>query len=50
MEVRDRLIKKLNIKKEELGCSSGVKWFGSGALISSISPVDGKSIGKIIVN
>ena len=41
------LIKKLDIKNEELGCSTGSKWFGTGKLISSISPVDGKTIGKI---
>ena len=41
------LIKKLDIKNEELGCSTGSKWFGTGELISSISPVDGKTIGKI---
>ena len=46
MEVKDTLIK-LNIKNEELGCSTGAKWFGNGESINSFSPVDGKSIGKI---
>ena len=45
MEVRDTLINKLNIKNEELGCSTGAKWFGTGEFINSVSPVDGKSIG-----
>ena len=47
MDVRETLIKKLNIKNEELGCSTGSKWFGNGEFINSFSPVDGKSIGKI---
>ena len=47
MGVRDTLIKKLKIKNEELGCSTGSKWFGTGDVINSFSPVDGESIGKI---
>ena len=47
MDIKETLIKKLKIKDEELGCSSGSKWFGNGEHISSFSPVDGKIIGKI---
>ena len=47
MDIKETLIKKLKIKDEELGCSTGSKWFGNGEPISSFSPVDGKIIGKI---
>ena len=47
MDIKETLIKKLKIKDEELGCSSGSKWFGNGEPVSSFSPVDGKIIGKI---
>ena len=47
MDIKENLMKKLNIKDEELGCSTGSKWFGNGESISSFSPVDGKTIGKI---
>ena len=47
MDIKETLIKKLKIKDEELGCSTGSKWFGNGEPISSFSPVDGKNIGKI---
>ena len=47
MDIKETLIQKLKIKDEELGCSTGSKWFGNGEPISSFSPVDGKIIGKI---
>ena len=47
MDIKETLIKKLKIKDEELGCSTGSKWFGNGEHISSFSPVDGEIIGKI---
>ena len=47
MDIKETLIKKLKIKDEELGCSTGSKWFGNGEPVSSFSPVDGKFIGKI---
>ena len=47
MDIKETLIKKLKLKDEELGCSSGSKWFGNGEPVSSFSPVDGKIIGKI---
>ena len=46
MDIKETLTK-LNIKDEELGCSTGSKWFGNGDSINSFSPVDGESIGKI---
>ena len=46
MDIKETIIKKLKIKDEEMGCSTGSKWFGNGEPISSFSPVDGKSLGK----
>ncbi len=37
----------LGLKKESLGVSTGVKWFGEGVRIDSFSPVDGKIIGSV---
>ncbi len=37
----------LGIKEENYGTSTGSEWFGSGEYIESVSPVDGKLIGKV---
>ena len=37
----------LGIKEENYGSSTGTSFFGEGDLITSISPVDGKLIGKV---
>src|SRR4051812_20985001 len=38
----------LGIKRNNIGVSSGKKWFkGTGQLIESTSPVDGKLIGSV---
>ena len=36
MDIKENLIKKLNIKDEELGCSTGSEWFGNGELIDDL--------------
>ena len=44
-----KILKELNIDKENLGSSTGSKWLKSkGAVIVSKSPVDGKEIGKVV--
>ena len=43
----DKILKKLGVSKNQKGCSSGRKWFGSGKLIKSYSPVDNSLIGTI---
>lgn len=44
----DKILKELGLEKEMSGVSTGRKWLkGSGALIESYSPVDGKLIGKV---
>lgn len=40
-------LKTLGIITENLGSSTGNKWFGKGEIIASYSPVDGKQIGKV---
>jgi aldehyde dehydrogenase (NAD+) len=43
-----QFLKELNIGKDNPGSSTGAKWLKSkGEIITSISPVDGKAIGKI---
>ena len=37
----------LGINDENFGTSTGQQWFGKGELFTSVSPVDGKEIGKI---
>lgn len=44
----EKSLKKLGIKSENKGVSSGGKYFASGDLIESWSPTDGKLIAKII--
>ena len=41
------LFNKYDIEDLVYGCSTGNKWFGSGEIIESLSPVDGKLIGKV---
>ncbi|MFN8309122.1 MAG: aldehyde dehydrogenase family protein [Chitinophagales bacterium] len=42
------VLKSLNIKAENPGWSTGLKWLGGkGELIESFSPVDGKKIGSV---
>ena len=43
----DELFNKYNIDDLTYGCSTGKKWFGSGEIIESLSPVDGKLISKV---
>ncbi|MBL7471882.1 L-piperidine-6-carboxylate dehydrogenase [Robertkochia sediminum] len=37
----------LGVKEINLGTSTGKQWFGTGALIESVSPVDNQLIGKV---
>jgi len=41
------MLKTLGLEGENLGSSTGTKFFGEGELIESYSPVDGKLIGKV---
>ena len=43
----EEMLSILGIKKENYGSSTGTVFFGKGELIDSISPVDGKLIGKV---
>ena len=43
----DAILNKLHISKKQKGCSNGGKWFGSGEIIKSFSPVDDSLIGEI---
>ncbi len=43
-----KILCSLGIKDDHFGCSSGSKWFGSGEIINTHSPVDGKSLFKVI--
>lgn len=40
-------LEQLGVKEINLGTSTGKQWFGSGALIESVSPVDNQLIGKV---
>ncbi len=42
-----KILKSLGIKEVNDGCSTGSKFFASGEIIESYSPVDGKLIGKV---
>ena len=42
-----KTLKKLSVKDINQGSSTGSNFFGSGQLIESFSPVDGKLIGKV---
>ncbi|MGA1771944.1 MAG: aldehyde dehydrogenase family protein [Flavobacteriaceae bacterium] len=41
------LLEQLGIEKEQLGCSTGSQWYGSGAKLSASSPVDGEQLGTV---
>ncbi len=43
----EKSLKNLGIKSENKGTSTGGKWFASGKVIESYSPVDGKLIAKV---
>ncbi len=44
----DKVLKELGIEKMNSGVSTGIKWLKAGGpVIESISPVDGKLIGKV---
>lgn len=43
----EKTLKNLGIKSENKGTSTGGKWFASGKVIESYSPVDGKLIAKV---
>jgi aldehyde dehydrogenase (NAD+) len=44
-----KFLKDLKLNKQNLGVSTGTKWLKSkGAILKSISPVDGKEIGTVI--
>lgn len=43
----EKTLKNLGIKEENKGTSAGGKYFASGKMIESISPVDGKLIAKV---
>ena len=45
MDNLKELFNKYDIEDLVYGCSTGNKWFGSGEIIESLSPVDGKLIG-----
>jgi aldehyde dehydrogenase (NAD+) len=42
-----KVLNELNIQAHNLGCSTGLEFFGNGKEIVSESPVDGKIIGKV---
>ena len=41
------LLEQLGIEKEQLGCSTGSQWYGSGAKLNASSPVDGEQLGTV---
>ena len=41
------LLKKLDIDKNQSGCSTGANWFANGTIIESKSPVDGSILGTV---
>ena len=47
MNTLNELFKKYDISEVTNGCSTGNKWFGSGKLTNSNSPVDGELIRKV---
>ncbi len=48
IKVSTSFLKKLGLKKQNSGVSTGGKWYaGKGELIESYSPVDGRLIGKV---
>ena len=49
MKNLDKLFSKYHIDQLTNGCSTGNNWFGSGEVIESVSPVDGKLIRENIM-
>ena len=47
MKDLDKLFGKYGIDQLTNGCSTGNNWFGSGEVIESLSPVDGKLIREV---
>ena len=47
MKSLGKLFGKYGIDQLTNGCSTGNNWFGSGEVIKSISPVDGKLIREV---
>ncbi len=43
----EKVLQNLHVKASNYGVSTGNMWFGSGQIIESYSPVDGKLIGKV---
>ncbi|PSR08852.1 MAG: aldehyde dehydrogenase family protein, partial [Candidatus Arcticimaribacter sp.] len=43
----ETLLKKLDITKNQLGCSTGSRWFANGDEITAESPVDGSKLGTV---
>ncbi len=43
-----KILKELKIENSNLGCSTGLEFFGNGTTIVSESPVDGKVIGHVV--
>ncbi len=43
-----KILEELNIEATNLGCSTGLEFFGNGETIVSESPADGKAIGRVI--
>jgi len=43
----DHMLKTLGLQANNLGTSTGQRFFGSGEVISSYSPADGNLIGSI---
>ena len=43
----EKVLKNLGIKAENKGTSTGGKWFATGKVIESYSPVDGNLIAKV---
>ncbi len=44
----EKALDKLGVQELNLGTSTGSNFFGTGEIIESFSPVDGKSIGKVV--
>ena len=42
-----QILSELGINMESQGCAIGSNFFGSGSIIESHSPVDGKKIGSV---
>ncbi|MEL0202705.1 MAG: aldehyde dehydrogenase family protein, partial [Flavobacteriaceae bacterium] len=43
----EALLKALGIEKNQMGCSTGAQWYGSGPALVTSSPVDGTTLGSV---